>query len=171
MEVVRPAQFERIIDQRDPTVSEDDELEVLVEESVTQPKCFDNLPRPDYSTFFGRELERDEILEHLKHPRAWITLVDGIGGVGKTALVLHCAESIRESARMGEIDFEYIIWASAKTEKLMPSGISQVQPTFSDLKSLLRTIFDFTGFGASEPEDGVGLGKRDTCYKQDSLNS
>ena len=152
MEVVRPPLFEPRND-RD-TVNEDDD------EFIRPLRCHDNLPRPDYSSFFGRDTERNEILGHLSHPRAWITIIDGIGGVGKTALALNCAEHIRDAALAGENDFEHVIWASAKIEKLMPSGISQVQPTFSDLPSLIETILGVTGFAEEESDDKIALSRQ-----------
>ena len=82
----------------DSIVEDDGELENLVDEVfVPGPRCTDNLPRPDYADFFGREQERKELLDHLEHPRAWITVIDGIGGVGKTALALNCAIWVRIS--------------------------------------------------------------------------
>ena len=159
MEIARPHLFDSWSDKTNEPATEGQEIETLVEEFVKRPTCHDNLPRPDYSTFFGRDSERNEILEHLNHPRAWITIIDGIGGVGKTALVLNCAEHIRDAALSGEADFEYVIWASAKTEKLMPTGISQVQPTFADLSSLIKTIFDITGFNDYEPENEIALAR------------
>ena len=139
-----------------------DQVEVspaLVGDFGPKPRCIDNLPRPDYTDFFGREEEKKEILEHIGHPRAWITVIDGIGGVGKTALALNCAEYVKELSATGDSDFEFVIWASAKTERLHSRGIVQLQPNFRDLRSLTRTILEVTGFGDSEPKDSVALVK------------
>ena len=158
MEIARPPMFDSRGGRTYEPATDDHEVENLVEEDfVKRPECHNNLPRPDYSTFFGRDSERNKILGDLNHPRAWIIVIDGIGGVGKTALALNCAEHIRDAAFSGEADFEYVIWASAKTERLMPSGISQVQPTFADLSSLIKTIFDVTGFNDYESENEVAL--------------
>ena len=160
MEVPRPQLFLSWTGRDAVIHNGDDEVEnLIVEEYIATPRCRDNLPRPDYSTFFGRENERNDILEHLAHPRAWITIIDGIGGVGKTALALNCAEHIRDASRSEQTDFEHVIWASAKTERLMPSGISAVQPTFSDLHSLIRTIINVAGFRDYETEDEITLVK------------
>ena len=161
MEIVRPPLFETVgIQSAEAVASDHETVELIEDELIKSPNCIDNLPRPDYSTFFGRDSERNEILEHLNHQRAWITIIDGIGGVGKTALAVNCGEHIREAALAGNSDFEHIIWASAKNERLTSSGISQVQPSFSDLSTLIRTILEVTGFDSHEEvEDKVTLAK------------
>jgi len=119
-----------------------------IEESEQRklPPCYDNLPRPEYSKFFGREKEKKQVLEYLNHPRAWVVCIDGIGGVGKTALALNCAYQLRDLAHSGDTIFEYIIWVSAKKELLGTRGIRYITPTFSDLNSLLNIILKTTGF-------------------------
>ena len=161
MEIELPVEF-RPAAEEDKTQHEPEEIEPRVSEIDDfgpKPRCIDNLPRPDYSDFFGREVEKKEILDHINHQRAWITMVDGIGGVGKTALAQNCAEHIRDVSAVGESDFEFVIWASAKTERLNPHGISQLQPNFTDLGSLTRTILEVMGFGDSEAENPVDLVK------------
>ncbi len=154
MEVSPPALFPTR-DGDDAQVSDDlrEPENISTDDFTPKPKCHDNIPRPDYSDFFGREEERREILTHIDHPRAWITVIDGIGGVGKTALALNCAEHIRDLSLAGDSGFEYVVWASAKTEKLSSAGISQLRPNFTDLSSLFRTILDVTGF-PDHPADG-----------------
>lgn len=161
MDITRPSLFDSWTGRNAVIPDDEDEAESLVdEEFVPTPKCHDNLPRPDCSAFFGRDNEREAILDHLNHQRAWITVIDGIGGVGKTALALNCAEFIRNASLSGDANFEHVIWASAKIEKLTPTGISQIQPTFTDLTSLSRTILEVTGFSDYEHEDEVSLVKQ-----------
>ena len=161
MDVSRPPLFDSWTGRNDETPDDEGEAQNPIDEDfVATPKCHNNLPRPDCSTFFGRDSEREAVMNHLNHPRAWITVIDGIGGVGKTALALNCAENICNLSVNGETDFEHVIWASAKTERLTPSGISQVQPTFTDLSSLVKNILEVTGFSDYEHEDEVTLVKQ-----------
>ena len=158
MEVELPNLFRSWTDVYAIVEDDDEGPENLVDEVFAPtPRCTDNLPRPDYVDFFGREEERKEILDHLDHPRAWITVIDGIGGVGKTALAVNCAEYVRDLSLSNQADFEYVIWASAKTEKLNPHGITQLQPNFSDLPSLLSTVLEVTEFQGYPSENKVAL--------------
>ena len=160
MEIELPSLFQSWTDGNAFVEAADREPEVLIEEDfVPAPRCRDNLPRPDYADFFGREQERRELLDHLEHQRAWITVIDGIGGVGKTALALNCAELVRDMSRSGQSDFEHVIWASAKTEKLNPQGIAQLRPNFFDLPSLSSTILEVTGFEGYESSEKLELVK------------
>ena len=77
MEIVRPPLFETVgIQSAEAVASDHETVELIEDELIKSPNCIDNLPRPDYSTFFGRDSERNEILEHLNHQRAWITIID-----------------------------------------------------------------------------------------------
>ncbi|MBE7385204.1 MAG: ATP-binding protein [Leptolyngbya sp. SIO1E4] len=85
-----------------------------------------NLP-PQDNEFIGREKEIKELLKVISLDyRAPYVTVNGIGGVGKTALVLEAAYRCWE-VRHGEssIDaprFDAIVFVSAKENKLMPEG-------------------------------------------------
>ncbi|HYO91041.1 MAG TPA: hypothetical protein VEQ40_05365, partial [Pyrinomonadaceae bacterium] len=51
------------------------------------PQIPDNLPRP--SSFFGRDKDMETVMRALSpEDRTWGVLVDGIGGIGKTALAI-----------------------------------------------------------------------------------
>ena len=63
----------------------------------------------------------------------------------------------QDKSLSNQADFEYVIWASAKTEKLNPQGIAQLQPNFSDLPSLLNTILEVTGFEGGESQNNLAL--------------
>ena len=95
---------------------------------------FANLPRRPY--FVGREQEMKAILQSL-HPnsRTFIIGIEGIGGVGKSAL------AIEVSHRCIEEDlFESVIWISAKESVLTLHGIEPIIPEAKSFSDILITI-------------------------------
>lgn len=74
-----------------------------------------NLPRQPY--FFGREEELEEITAALaSESRTWGVLIDGPGGIGKTAL------AVRAGHLAPATQFPRKIFLSAKVRELTPSG-------------------------------------------------
>ncbi|NWG05114.1 MAG: tetratricopeptide repeat protein [Chloroflexi bacterium] len=92
------------------------------------------LPRRPY--FVGREQELKTILQSLQpSSRTFIIGIEGIGGVGKSAL------AIEISYRCIENDlFESVIWISAKESILTLHGIEPVIPEAKTLSDILITI-------------------------------
>lgn len=104
-----------------------------------------NLPQRPYTHFVGREAELQKLTQLLlPYPRSrhFLVTLDGIGGVGKSALALELAYRYRDHYRMlsPEERFEAIIWVSAKRTLLTAGGIQQRQQTFSTLGDLYREI-------------------------------
>jgi tetratricopeptide (TPR) repeat protein len=93
-----------------------------------------NLPRRPY--FVGRENELNSILQSLQpNSRTFIIGIEGIGGVGKSAL------AIEVSYRCIENDlFESVIWISAKESILTLHGIEPIIPEAKSLSDILITI-------------------------------
>ena len=96
----------------------------LVERSIYQ-----NLPGPDHTKFIGRKPEIAKLLELLS-PTSEVRQISviGIGGMGKTALVLEAAYCCLEVSRGADISlaapsFEAIIFTSAQPQHLMGTGI------------------------------------------------
>ncbi|MFB2967343.1 NB-ARC domain-containing protein [Aerosakkonema sp. BLCC-F183] len=106
-----------------------------------QDDVIDNLPanRP---TFIGREKEMNSLLELLSLKQALHLIeVEGVGGVGKSALVLEAAYRCLEASRQKNPmlpNFEAIIWTSAKLERLTYNGIASCK---SFAQHNLREIF------------------------------
>jgi hypothetical protein len=107
-----------------------------------------NLPAPTYTTFVGRQAEVTRLLELLS-PRhaAHLISIDGIGGVGKTALVLEVAyrclrASTGESPNHRVPVFDAIIFVSAKQEVLTPGGILARTHTQRTLQDIFREVGD-----------------------------
>jgi len=93
-----------------------------------------NLPRRPY--FVGRESELNAVLQSLQpNSRTFIIGIEGIGGVGKSAL------AIEVSHRCVENDlFESVIWISAKESILTLHGIEPIIPEAKSLSDILITI-------------------------------
>lgn len=92
------------------------------------------LPRRPY--FVGRDDEMTTILQSLQPDnRTFIIGIEGIGGVGKSAL------AIEVSHRCVEDDlFESVIWISAKESVLTLHGVEPIIPEAKSLTDILITI-------------------------------
>ena len=103
-----------------------------------------NLPR-QINEFIGRESELEQLLEYmsLDYRPPYIN-VDGIGGVGKTALVLEAAYrcwEFRHGVSTVETPlFDAIIFTTAKKNELLPSGVVPVLQRQNTLREIFREI-------------------------------
>ena len=113
---------------------------------LPQP-LYHNLPPREHITLVGRDAEVKRLLEYLsfEHPTPRIG-IEGIGGVGKTALVLDVAHHYWQIGREAESEnisreilpkFEAIIFISAKPQHFTACGIL---PRFRRERTL-RDIF------------------------------
>jgi hypothetical protein len=104
-----------------------------VEPEVVQaftPKIPNNLPRR--AAFFGRAKEMDVVMRALSPAdRTWGALVDGIGGIGKSALAVEAAYRAQDAGA-----FDAFVFITAKQNILKPSGIREQTPA-------ARTLDDF----------------------------
>ncbi len=94
---------------------------------IEPPKIYHHLHSPNYQ-FVGRKEELEEVLRILRpypHSQYPLVTIDGIGGVGKTALALAVAyHYVREFENLDEPErFKAVVWTSAKKSNLTPSGI------------------------------------------------
>ena len=114
------------------------------------PKIYHNLPQPDYGHFIGREEELAQILRILRpypHSQMHLVTIDGVGGVGKTALALEVAQRYLRDATQFAPDerFEAIIWTSAKQTILRAEGIMrrrQVLRTLDDIYTAIAVALE-----------------------------
>ncbi|MEW5717374.1 MAG: tetratricopeptide repeat protein [Chloroflexota bacterium] len=97
---------------------------------ILAPKIPNNLPRR--AAFFGRAKEMDVVTRALSPAdRTWGVLVDGIGGIGKTALAIEAAHRAQDTSL-----FDAFVFVTAKQNILAPSGIRELAPA-------ARTLDDF----------------------------
>ncbi len=96
------------------------------------PKIPENLPRR--APFFGRDKDMDIALRALSpEDRTWGVLVDGIGGIGKSALAVEAAYRCKEKSL-----FDAFIFVSAKLDILAPDGIRALTPAARTLDEFLN---------------------------------
>jgi tetratricopeptide (TPR) repeat protein len=89
----------------------------MQEVQVFVPTVPDNLPRR--ASFFGRSIEMAKVLRALgPEERSWGAVIDGIGGIGKTALAIEVAYCCKDQCL-----FDAFIFVSAKQKRLEPSGL------------------------------------------------
>jgi LuxR family glucitol operon transcriptional activator len=118
-----------------------------------------NLPPRDYERFVGRQKELAE-LQRLLGPRsrAFVVTIDGLGGIGKSALALETTYSfVDQYAELQEAErFEAIVWVSAKRTYLTANGIRerrQVFRTLDDLYAAIARVLDYPAITRARPEE------------------
>lgn len=104
-----------------------------------------NLPQPDYGRFIGRDTELAQIVQILRpypYSQEHLVTIDGIGGIGKSALALevayrflHKPDALPEAER-----FDAIVWTSAKQTALTIEGVVQRKQTLRTLDEIYTTI-------------------------------
>ena len=118
------------------------EVETLV------PRTVNTLPRRP--AFFGR---KDEIAKALRalspDDRGWGLVIDGIGGIGKTALAVELAYICQERDL-----FEGFIFVTAKEKELRPEGIRQATLSSSTLDGLLEEVAQALSHISRPPAEG-----------------
>jgi LuxR family glucitol operon transcriptional activator len=127
-----------------------------------------NLPQRSYTQFVGRQAELEKLTQLLlphPHSRHFVLTLDGIGGVGKSALALELAYRYRDNDPVLPVSerFDAIVWVSAKRTLLTASGIQQRQQTFNTLSDLYRelaTVLDLPGILQAEPSHRRGQVER-----------
>lgn len=130
------------------------------------PSVLHNLPQPDYVSFIGRKEELQR-LRSLLHPqdRIWTIVIDGIGGIGKSALALEIAHHYLRNftALPDEERFAAIIWTSAKATTLTADGIvarQQITSTIDDVYKAIATTLNEDAIAQAHVEDQDRLIRR-----------
>jgi formylglycine-generating enzyme required for sulfatase activity len=106
----------------------------ILDEPPAQPEILHNLPPRTF--FVGRQREIRVLHEYLSpDERVALISIDGIGGIGKTALAREMAHQLVE-----ERAFQAVVWATAKRRSLSERGITEERPDFTSLDELLVII-------------------------------
>ncbi|MBI5301920.1 MAG: tetratricopeptide repeat protein [Chloroflexi bacterium] len=99
---------------------------------ILAPQTPNNLPRR--AAFFGRAKEMDVVMRALSPAdRTWGVLVDGIGGIGKTALAIEAAYRAQDTSL-----FDAFVFITAKQNILKPTGIQAQTPAARTLNDFLN---------------------------------
>jgi archaellum biogenesis ATPase FlaH len=105
-----------------------------------------NLPRQPYNEFIGRNKELTELLHKISPVyRPYIIVVKGIGGVGKTSLVLEvayqCLAAKRTMANNPKVPFfDAIIFTSSKSTTMSGTKVLLRPPLTTTLLDMFRVI-------------------------------
>lgn len=130
-------------DEEDQTIVSKRKAHEQAKTSSLQSKVKHNLPQPDYEQFIGRVSEIKRIKE-LLHPKArpWVIVIDGVGGIGKSALVLEIGSRLLNSTKgfTKRERFQSIIWTSAKRNTLTADGIKPRSQTMQTLRDIYQAI-------------------------------
>lgn len=116
-------------------------------------KIINNLPIADYEYeggFVGRADDEEKIIKMLKSNMHRVITIAGAGGVGKSALTLKIVNDI---IRDSLVEYDFIVWVSAKENKLSYLGIEDLEPTLKNYDELLDTILNVVGFDADSYGD------------------
>jgi len=105
-----------------------------------------NLPPQPYKKFFGRQDSINKIIETLVEGGTFIASIDGVGGIGKTALAYYfCKEVLLPSNR-----FNFLIWLTAKETVFDPFSrdlkVKVIRSNFRGIEELIDTILSVTKF-------------------------
>jgi LuxR family glucitol operon transcriptional activator len=125
-----------------------------------------NLPQPTYTIFVGMETELATIRKLLlPSSRHFLVTIDGVGGIGKSALALETAyRYLREYDQLPDEErFDAIIWISAKPSVLTANAIiirPKVARTLEDLYTTIAVTLHREDITRAYPEEQDDLVRR-----------
>ena len=73
---------------------------------------------PDVSIFYGRQVEAQQLTGWIVNDQCRLVGVLGLGGIGKTALVTHLADEVKD-------EFDYLIWRSLRNAPLLDEILAE----------------------------------------------
>ena len=96
-----------------------------------------NLPMVDYDDtgFVGRSKDKDELKKKINGPYPVISVI-GVGGIGKTSLVLSCLYDMLDE----DIKFDTIIWITLKTKGLYNGDFKEIKNVILNLDDNFKQL-------------------------------
>lgn len=156
-----------------PINSSPSSVKEVVALSQISPKIYENLPKRECTNFIGRRQELIRLLQLLSFEKAThLISVDGVGGVGKTTLVIEAAHLCLQASITGHSEeiqtfegtpiptFEAIIFTCAKQQYLQALRILPRLKRERSLKDIYRTIantLERPEIGYRPPEEQLDL--------------
>ena len=105
-----------------------------------------NLPNQPYKKFFGRTDAINKINDDLIEGGTYIASIDGVGGIGKTALTYYFCKEILIKKDV----YDYLVWVTAKDTvfDVVSSSIKRVENDFKNnsVEALINETIKVTGF-------------------------
>jgi hypothetical protein len=129
-------------------------------ETVLPPPPKDTPPNhlPRRQDFFGRKNDMKRVLGALDpKERTWGVVIDGIGGIGKTALAVEAAHRAKDEGL-----FKSFLFITAKDRHLSVTGIIDKTPTALSLDDFLNQTARQMG--------EVGIAKMESSQKAEALH-
>jgi tetratricopeptide (TPR) repeat protein len=144
------------------------EQKLLPGGELSKPAVYHNLPQPDYGNFVGRQAELaqvNRILRPYPYSQHALVTIDGIGGIGKSALALEVAHRyLRDYDRLPPDErFGAIIWATAKQTILTGEGIvsrRQILRTLDDIYTTIAIALQREDITRARPDEQSEITRR-----------
>lgn len=111
-----------------------------------------NIPTEDYKEFIGRKKQRTQIYDEVISIPNENAIIYGLGGMGKTSLMIELAQELFNEKSKKNILFENIVWVSAKHTfyDYIFDTIEKREPQVRSLDSILLTILNFFNYEGIE---------------------